>query len=134
MFLQQLKKGQKSFTKAFLRLFAVLLIFGGPTYLLYILDKLNIPRLIILVVGLAALIAGIILYAYLSEGEEKVGGGTEEKARSIGTISKDHHGEGTEDHRTEKRDGKAEKTDQGVDTQHSIIPTFQYSTIPIFRL
>ena len=72
MFLQQLKKGQKSFTKALLRLFAVLLIFGGPTYLLYILDKLEIPRLAILVVGLAALIAGIILYAYLSEGK-KVG-------------------------------------------------------------
>lgn len=72
-FLQQLKKGQKSFTKALLRLFAVLLIFGGPTYLLYILDKLDIPRLAILVVGLAALIAGIVLYAYLSEGEEKVG-------------------------------------------------------------
>lgn len=66
-FLQQLKKGQKSLTKPVLKLFAVLLIFGGPSYLLYILDKLGIPRLIILVVGLAALIAGIILYAHLSE-------------------------------------------------------------------
>ena len=34
-------------------LFAVFLIFGGPTYLLYILDKLEIPRLFILIVGLA---------------------------------------------------------------------------------
>ena len=53
--------------RAMLKLFAVLLIFGGPSYLLYILDRLGIPRLIILVVGLAALITGIILYAHLSE-------------------------------------------------------------------
>ena len=51
---------------------AAFLIFGGPTYLLYILDKLEIPRLFILLVGLATLTAGIILFAYLSKEEGKV--------------------------------------------------------------
>jgi hypothetical protein len=68
-FLRSLRKKQKSFTKALLRLFAVFLIFGGPTYLLYILDKLEISRLLILVAGLAAFAAGIILFVYLSEEE-----------------------------------------------------------------
>jgi len=71
-FLQSLKKGQKSFTKALLMLFAVFLIFGGPTYLIYILNQLEIPRLLILLIGLAAFTVGIILFAYLSKEEGKV--------------------------------------------------------------
>ena len=70
-FLRSLKKGQKRFAKALLRLFAVFLIFGGPTYLLYVLDNLKVPRLIILPVGLAAFIAGIILFVYSSKEEGK---------------------------------------------------------------
>jgi hypothetical protein len=70
-FLQSFKKGQNSFAKALLRLFAVFLIFGGPTYLLYILDQLEIPRLGILLVGLAAFTLGIILFVYLSKEEGK---------------------------------------------------------------
>ena len=70
-FLRSLKEGKKSFAKALIRLFAVFLIFGGPTYLLYILDKLEIPRLLVLFVGLAAFAAGIILFVYLSKEEEK---------------------------------------------------------------
>ena len=69
-FLRSFKKGQKNFAKALLRLFAVFLIFGGPTYLLYILDKLEIPRLFILLIGLAAFAAGIVLFVYLSEEKE----------------------------------------------------------------
>ena len=68
-FLRSLRKSQKSFAKALLRLFAVFLIFGGPTYLLYILDKLEIPRLLTLLIGLAAFAAGIVLFVYLSEEE-----------------------------------------------------------------
>ena len=71
-FLRPLKKGQKRFGKALLMLFAAFLIFGGPTYLLYILDKLEIPRLFILLIGLAAFTAGIILFAHLSKEEGKV--------------------------------------------------------------
>ncbi len=69
--LQSLKKGQNSFTKALLRLFAVFLIFGGPTYLLYVLDQLDVPTLAILLVGLAAFTVGIILFVYLSKEEGK---------------------------------------------------------------
>jgi hypothetical protein len=68
-FLRSLRKRQKSFAKALLRLFAVFLIFGGPTYLLYILDKLEVPRLLVLLIGLAAFAAGIFLFVYLSEEE-----------------------------------------------------------------
>ena len=71
-FLRSLKKGQESFAKALLRLFAVFLVFGGPTYLLYILDRLEIPRLLVLLVGLAAFAAGIILFVYSSKEEGKV--------------------------------------------------------------
>jgi len=70
-FLRSLRKRQESFTKALLRLFAVFLIFGGPTYLLYILDKLEVPRLLVLIVGLAAFAAGIVLFVYLSKEEGK---------------------------------------------------------------
>ncbi len=70
-FLQSLKKGQNSFAKALLRLFAVFLIFGGPTYLLYILDQLEIPRLGILLVGLSTFTVGIFLFVYLSKEEGK---------------------------------------------------------------
>jgi len=67
-----LKKGQKRFAKALLMLFAAFLIFGGPTYLLYILDRLGIPRLPLLLVGPTAFAAGVILFAHLSKEEGKV--------------------------------------------------------------
>ena len=70
-FLRSLRKRQKNFAKALLRLFAVFLVFGGPTYLLYILDKLEVPRLLVLLVGVAAFAAGIVLFVYLSEDEGK---------------------------------------------------------------
>jgi len=71
-FLRPLKKIQKIFSKALLTLIAAFLIFGGPTYLLYILDRLGIPRLLILLAGLAAFTAGVILLARLSIEEGKV--------------------------------------------------------------
>jgi len=71
-FFRPLKKGQKRFVKGFLMLFAAFLIFGGPTYLLYILDKMGLPRLSLLLIGPAAFIAGVILFARLSKEEGKV--------------------------------------------------------------
>jgi cytochrome c oxidase subunit IV len=71
-FLRALKEGQKRFVKVLLIIFALLLIFGGPTYLLYILNKLEVPRLLIILIGLATLTVGIILFVYLYKGEEKV--------------------------------------------------------------
>ncbi len=71
-FFRSLKKGERSFINALLRLFAVFLIFAGPTYLLYILDRLEVPRLLVILIGLAAFTAGIIFFAYLSKEEGKV--------------------------------------------------------------
>ncbi len=70
-FLRSIKKGQKRFAKALLMLFAAFLIFGGPTYLIYILDKLDLPRLVILPIGLVAFVAGLILFTYLSKEDTK---------------------------------------------------------------
>ena len=71
-FLRPSKEGQKTFVKVLLMLLAVFLIIGGPTYLLYILNQMEIPRLLILLIGLAAFTVGIILFAYLSKEEGKV--------------------------------------------------------------
>jgi len=70
------KEEQKGVVHAVLMLFAALLTFGGPTYLLYILQKLVIPILLLLLLGLASFTAGVILFAYLLKGERKVGTST----------------------------------------------------------
>lgn len=59
------------FVKIVLTIFAVLLIFGGPTYLLYVLQRLGIPSVLFTIVGLAAFIAGVILFMHLAKEEEK---------------------------------------------------------------
>jgi len=70
------KAGREKFMRAMLMLFAALLTFGGPTYLLYILQELAFPRLISILLGLASFTIGIILFTYLLKGEEKVGAST----------------------------------------------------------
>jgi len=54
------------FVKMVLTIFAVLLIFGGPTYLMYILQRLGIPPVLFTIVGLAAFTAGIMLFMHLA--------------------------------------------------------------------
>lgn len=54
------------FVKTALTIFAVLLIFGGPTYLMYILQRLGIPPVLFTIVGLAAFTAGIMLFMHLA--------------------------------------------------------------------
>ena len=66
----------KKAVRALLMLLAAFLTFGGPTYLLYILEELAFPHLISLLLGLASFTMGIILFAYLLEGERKVGAST----------------------------------------------------------
>jgi len=67
-----MKKARKSwriperFVKVALTIFAVLLIFGGPTYLMYILQRLGIPPVLFTIVGLAAFTAGIMLFMHLT--------------------------------------------------------------------
>jgi len=63
----------KEAVRALLMLLAAFLTFGGPTYLLYILEKLDVPRLLSLLMGLASFTVGVILFVYLLKGERKVG-------------------------------------------------------------
>jgi len=63
----------KEVVKALLMLFAALLTFGGPTYFLYVLEKLDVPRILSLLIGLASLTVGLSLFVYLLKGERKVG-------------------------------------------------------------
>jgi len=70
------KTGKERFVWAVLMLLAAFLTFGGPTYLLYVLEKLAFPHLLSLLIGLASFAMGIILFVYLLRGEEKVGAST----------------------------------------------------------
>lgn len=72
--MKKVRKGWRipeGFAKAALTIFAVLLIFGGPTYLMYILQRLGIPPVLFTIVGLASFTAGIILFMHLAKKEEK---------------------------------------------------------------
>jgi len=54
------------FVKIALTILAVLLIFGGPTYLMYILQRVGIPSLLFTLIGLASFTAGVILFMHLA--------------------------------------------------------------------
>jgi len=72
-YMKKARKGWRipeRFVRAALTIFAVLLIFGGPTYLMYILQRLGIPSILFTIVGLASFTAGIILFLHLVK-EEK---------------------------------------------------------------
>jgi pilus assembly protein TadC len=66
-----MKKAKKTrnvpgnFVRTVLTVLAMLLIFAGPTYLMYILQRVGIPALLYSIVGLAAFIAGVILFFVL---------------------------------------------------------------------
>jgi len=70
------KEGKEKFVRAVLTLFAAFLTFGGPTYLLYALQRFALPKPLLILLGLAAFTVGIILFAYLSKGEGKGGTST----------------------------------------------------------
>lgn len=67
-----MKKVQKGlripekFVKIVLTILSVLLIFGGPTYLMYILQRVGIPSLLFTLIGLASFTAGAILFMHLA--------------------------------------------------------------------
>jgi hypothetical protein len=67
-----MKKTQKGFripekfVKIALTILSVLLIFGGPTYLMYILQRVGIPSLLFTLIGLASFVAGAILFMHLA--------------------------------------------------------------------
>ncbi len=67
--MKKVRKGWRipeGFAKAALTIFAVLLIFGGPTYLMYILQRLGIPPVLFTIVGLASFTAGVILFMHVA--------------------------------------------------------------------
>jgi hypothetical protein len=70
------KAVKERFVRAVLMLLAAFLTFGGPTYLLYVLQRLAVPTPLLILLGLASFTVGIILFAYLLEGKEKAGAST----------------------------------------------------------
>jgi len=65
------KETQGRFTKLMLTLLAAFLTFGGPTYLIYFLKRFAIPYSFLVLLGLASLTAGIILFMHLFTREEE---------------------------------------------------------------
>jgi len=66
------KEQQKRCVRALTMLVAAFLTFAGPTYLLFILERLAIPGLLLILLGLASFTVGIVLFANLLKGERKV--------------------------------------------------------------
>lgn len=59
------KETKRRSLRAFLMLLAAFLVFGGPTYLMYILKEVITPYSIVLFLGLASLIIGLVLFTRL---------------------------------------------------------------------
>ena len=65
------KKGEgKGAFRAILILIAAILTFGGPTYILMILQRLDVPQPLLALFGLASLTIGIIFLAKFVKEEE----------------------------------------------------------------
>jgi len=64
---------EKTWMKAFLMLLSVALMFMGPTYFLYILQRFKIPYLLLILLGLASFAFGVILFASVISKEKGKG-------------------------------------------------------------
>jgi hypothetical protein len=64
---------EKAWMKAFLMLLSVTLMFMGPTYFLYILQRFNIPYLLLVLLSLASFAFGVILFARVISKEKGKG-------------------------------------------------------------
>lgn len=69
-FFQLSKETQRRSVKAFLTILAAFLVFGGPTYLIYVLRSLVVPYSLVVLVGLVSLITGLVLFVRLIKGKE----------------------------------------------------------------
>jgi len=67
------RETQGRLTKAILTLLAAFLTFGGPTYLIYFLKRFAIPYPFLVLLGLASLTAGIMLFMHLFRRKEETG-------------------------------------------------------------
>jgi len=61
---------EKAWIRSILTVFSVLLMIGGPTFLIYILQRFGVPHPLLILVGLASFTIGILLFVGLSK-EEK---------------------------------------------------------------
>lgn len=64
------KETRKKSVKAGLTVLAALLVFGGPTYLLYVLQRLPIPYPLVALLGLVSFVVGLFLFVRLMEEKE----------------------------------------------------------------
>jgi len=71
IFLLSSKEDQRRSIKVTLMLVAAFLVFGGPTYLIYILETLGIPYLLVVLLGLFSFAVGLILFTRLIKEEER---------------------------------------------------------------
>lgn len=71
-FLENLKN-IKGFMRGILIFFAALLTFGGPTYLMLILNEVALPRFLILGAGIFSLLVGLLLFFYILKDEQQSG-------------------------------------------------------------
>jgi hypothetical protein len=57
--------------RAILIFLAGLLTFAGPTYMMYVFQRLGVPSLLYVLLGLASFTAGVILFLHLFRREPK---------------------------------------------------------------
>ncbi|NIR88088.1 hypothetical protein GWO13_11320 [Candidatus Bathyarchaeota archaeon] len=69
-FLFSSKETQKKSVKAGLTVLAAFLVFGGPTYMLYALQRVVVPYLFLALLGLASFVVGLSLFTRLMKGEK----------------------------------------------------------------
>lgn len=64
---------EKAWMRAFLILLSVALMFMGPTYFLYVLQRFDVPYLLLVLLSLAAFAFGAILFASVFSKEKGKG-------------------------------------------------------------
>jgi len=71
IFLLSSKEDQRRSIKVTLMLIAALLVFGGPTYLISVLQTLDIPYILVVLLGFFSFAVGLILLIRLIKEEER---------------------------------------------------------------
>jgi len=61
---------QKAWIRSVLTVFSVLLVIGGPTFLIYLLQRFGVPYPLLTLIGLASFVIGILFFMRLAK-EEK---------------------------------------------------------------
>jgi len=61
---------EKAWIRSILTVFSVLLMIGGPTFLINILQRFGVPHLLLIFIGLASFVIGILFFIGLTR-EEK---------------------------------------------------------------